>query len=216
MRIQRSGHHRGIVTVIQWLLVDYGETISTPLPAETITDLAGMVGLPHQEFKRRYWQERPGYDLGQSPATYWSHVLDRDPDELASILVRLTRTDVLGWLHLNTITLQTVLAYARQTGVGLAVLSNAPEPLAAAIDRCRWSQQFTHRFYSARLRYAKPDPAAFTTVLSKLNADPRDVLFVDDNAANTLAAAELEMPSITFTSAAALGHELQLISASRR
>ena len=201
--------------MIHWLLVDYGETISTRLPADTVNDLAALAGLQRDEFLHRYWQARPAYDLGQPPATYWSHVLDRDPDDLAPVVDRLTRTDVHGWLRLNSLTLSTLLTHARRSGVRLALLSNAPEPLAAAIERCYWSRRFTHRFYSCRLRQAKPDPAAFTTVLTQLDADPRDVLFVDDRAANTLAAAELGMPTITFTSASALGRELRLTTARR-
>jgi putative hydrolase of the HAD superfamily len=194
----------------QWLLVDYGETISTPLPADTVNALADMAGIPRDRFLKRYWQARPAYDLGQPPTTYWTHVLQRDPDGLAPIVARLTRTDVHGWLHLNSLTLSTLLAHARRSGVRLALLSNAPEPLAAAIDRCDWSRHFTHRFYSCRLRRAKPDPSAFTAVLSHLEADPRDVLFIDDKASNTLVAAELGMPSITFTSASTLRRELRL------
>jgi putative hydrolase of the HAD superfamily len=196
--------------MIQWLLVDYGETISTQLPADTVNDLAYLAGMQRDKLLHRYWQARPAYDLGQPPATYWSHVLQRDPDDLAPVLDRLTRTDVHGWLHLNSLTLTTLLTHARRDGVRLAVLSNAPEPLAAAIERCDWSRHFTHRFYSCRLRRAKPDASAFTTVLTHLEADPRDVLFIDDKAANTLAAAELGMPTITFTSADTLGRELRL------
>jgi putative hydrolase of the HAD superfamily len=196
--------------MIEWLLVDYGETISTPLPADAINDLADLAGMPRGEFLHRYWKERPAYDLGQPTTTYWSRVLDRDPDELAPVLVELNRTDIHGWLHLNSLTLRTLLAHACRTGVRLALLSNAPEPLAAAIERSSWSRHFAHRFYSCRLQRAKPDPSTFTTVLTHLQADPRDVLFIDDKVANTLAAETLGMPTITFTSANTLGRELRL------
>jgi putative hydrolase of the HAD superfamily len=108
-----------------------------------------------------------------------------------------------------------LLTHARQNGVRLALLSNAPEPLAAAIDRCSWSRHFTHRFYSCRLGHAKPEPAAFTTVLTQLDADPRDVRFIDDKVTNILAAAELGMPTITFTSPSSLSRELRLTAASQ-
>jgi hypothetical protein len=95
--------------MIRWLLVDYGKTISTRLPAGTVDDLAALAGLPRDEFVHRYWQARPAYDLGQPPATYWSHVLHRDPDDLAPVVDRQTRTDVHGWVHPNSLTLITLL-----------------------------------------------------------------------------------------------------------
>jgi putative hydrolase of the HAD superfamily len=198
--------------VIEWLLVDYGEVISLPLPDDTSNELASLAGQNPAEFLQRYWQARPAYDLGQAPATYWSQVLGRDLTNQTPSADQLTRVDVHGWLRLNSLTLRSLLSCTRRTGSRLALLSNAPEPLAAAIDRCHWSRHFTHRFYSCRLRYAKPDPAAFTSVLAHLAVDPNDVLFVDDRADNTLAAAGLGMRTITFTTARALERELRVLS----
>ena len=50
--------------VIEWLLVEYDEVLSTPPPDDTITELAALAGQNPAEFLQRYWQERPGYDLG--------------------------------------------------------------------------------------------------------------------------------------------------------
>ena len=93
---------------------------------------------------------------------------------------RLTSIDVHGWLRLNPLTLRTLFGYAQRTGAPLALLSNAPEPLARAIDRSPWSQHFDHRYYSCRLGAAKPDPRAFQLVLSDLGVPPDEVLFIDD------------------------------------
>jgi putative hydrolase of the HAD superfamily len=195
--------------MIDWLLVDYGETISTPLPAGTVSELASLAGQDPDEFRQRYWHARPDYDLGQAPEIYWSRVLDRDLSDLTPLINTLTRIDVHGWLSVNASTIRTLLAHARRNGTRLALLSNAPEPLAAAIDRSPWSRHFTHRFYSCRLGYAKPDPAAFTTALAHLGSDPHRVFFIDDRTANTLAANRAGMPAINFSSAAALARDLR-------
>jgi putative hydrolase of the HAD superfamily len=94
----------------------------------------------------------------------------------------------------------------------LALLSNAPEPLARAIDHCFWSRHFDHRYYSCRLAAAKPDPQAFQIVLHDLGVQPGEVLFIDDRADNTLTARDLGMHTITFASASALDRDLQLIT----
>ncbi|HSZ38559.1 MAG TPA: HAD family phosphatase [Trebonia sp.] len=194
--------------MIRHLLVDYGEVISTPLPEETITDLAALAGQPRAAFLDRYWRHRPDYDLGQPDTEYWSQVLERDVSGSSQVVNQLTNVDVYGWLRLNPRTLPTLLSYTRRTGTPMALLSNAPEPLAQGIDVLRWPQYFGHRYYSCRLGTAKPDPRAFQLVLNDLGVQPGEVLFIDDRAENTRAARDLGMHTITFTSATALGREL--------
>jgi putative hydrolase of the HAD superfamily len=160
----------------------------------------------------RYWQHRPAYDLGQPPAEYWSEVLARDLSRSPQLVDRLTDVDVHGWLRPNPLTLPTLLRRVRRTGIQLALLSNAPEPIAQAIDHSRWSQHFDHCYYSCRLDAAKPDPRAFQIVLRGLGAKPDEVLFIDDRAENTAAARNLGMRTITFTSASALDRELCLVA----
>jgi putative hydrolase of the HAD superfamily len=194
--------------VIDWLLVDYGEVLSRALPKATFTELAATADLRCDEFRERYWRCRPDYDRGQTPLRYWSVVLDRDLTRQRRLVERLTAVDVKEWSHLNSATLRTTLNTARRTGTRLALLSNAPEPLADAIEHSEWVRHFDHRFYSCRLRRLKPEPGAFTDALSIMDAAPEHVLFIDDRAENTAAAADLGMSTITFTSADALHHQL--------
>jgi putative hydrolase of the HAD superfamily len=198
--------------MIRRLLVDYGEVISTPLAQSTITDLAALAGQPRATFLGRYWRHRPAYDLGQPAAQYWSQVLDRDLSGSPRVVDRLANIDVHGWLRLNPLTLRTLLGHACRIGARMALLSNAPEPLARGIDRLRWSGHFDRRYYSCRLAAAKPDPRAFQLVLGDLGAQPGEVLFIDDRAENTRTARDLGMHTITFTSARALDRELRLTS----
>lgn len=184
--------------MIRRLLVDYGEVISTRLPENTITDLASLAGQPRDTFLDRYWCYRPAYDLGQPPAEYWSQVLARDLTMAPGVVDRLTNIDVHGCLRLNPLTLRTLVIDARRMGARLALLSNAPEPLARAIDHARWSRHFDHRYYSCRLGVAKPDPQAFQLVLTDLAVQPDEVLFIDDRAENTRTARDLGMHSITY------------------
>ena len=67
----------------RWVLADYGEVISDPMPAETIGELADLAGMQADEFRDRYWKFRPPYDLGQSDRAYWSAVLGHDRAENA-------------------------------------------------------------------------------------------------------------------------------------
>jgi putative hydrolase of the HAD superfamily len=194
--------------MIRHLLVDYGEVISAPLAGTAITELAALADQPRAVFLDRYWRYRPAYDLGQSATGYWSRVLDADLGGSPWVVDRLTSTDVQGWLGLNPLTLSTVQGHASRAGARLALLSNAPEPLARAIDHLPWSQRLEQCYYSCRLGAAKPDPSAFLLVMSDLGAQPGEVLFIDDRPDNTRTARDLGMQAITFTSASALRREL--------
>jgi putative hydrolase of the HAD superfamily len=194
--------------VIEWLLVDYGEVLSMAPPEATFTELAAIAGLHPDEFRERYWQCRPDYDRGQTPERYWSGVLDRDLTLQRSVVERLTTVDIDGWSHVNSETLRVTLNFARHNRLRLALLSNAPEPQADAIEDSHWAHHFDHRFYSCRLRRIKPEPGAFTEALSTMGAPPERVLFIDDRAENTAAAADLGIATITFTTASALHHQL--------
>jgi putative hydrolase of the HAD superfamily len=196
--------------MIRRLLVDYGEVLSAPLAEDAIADLAALAGQPRATFLDRYWGLRPAYDLGQPATEYWSAVLDRDLGGSPRVVDRLTRVDVRGWLRRNPLTLRALVGHAHRTGARLALLSNAPEPLARAIDHLHWSRRFDHRYYSCRLGVAKPAPEAFRLVISDLGAQPGELLFIDDRAENTRAARDLGMRTITFTSAGDLDRELRL------
>ena len=192
----------------RWLLSDYGEVISRPLPAETIRELADLAGQRADGFRDRYWKFRPPYDLGQSDCAYWSAVLGRELEAEPQLVAAMVAVDVAGWMTLNPRTLPALVKFGTQAGVRLALLSNAPEALATAIDQSGWSRSFDRRFYSCRLGLAKPDSAVYEAVLDDLGATPQSVLFIDDRAENALAAAALGLRAVRFTSAELLAGQL--------
>ena len=193
--------------MITHLLVDYGEVMSKPPPAGTLQELAELGGLPTHELGRRYWHHRPDYDRGQTSEDYWSTVLRRPFTSVDPLLENLVATDVRGWLHLNPPTLRILVDIARR-GTQLALLSNAPHPQADAMDSCSWARLFAHRLYSCRLGIAKPDPSIFEQALDILGAAPERILFIDDKAANTRAAARLGLRTLTFSTPASLARTL--------
>jgi putative hydrolase of the HAD superfamily len=120
----------------------------------------------------------------------------------------MVRVDVAGWMTLNPQTLPALIRFMTHAGVRLALLSNAPEPLATAIDHSGWAPSFDRRFYSCRLGLAKPDSAVYKAVLDDLGATPQSVLFIDDRPENVLAAAPLGLQAVRFTSAEELPGQL--------
>lgn len=133
------------------------------------------------------------------------------PGEDEALLEDLVATDVGGWLSLD----EAAVAVVERAGRArhLALLSNAPHPLADRLDAQPWATLFPTRFYSCRLGVVKPDPAIFEAVLAALGAEAYQALLIDDRPANTAAAREAGLAAITFTSAADLDARLAALPA---
>jgi putative hydrolase of the HAD superfamily len=198
--------------VRSWVLFDYGAVLSTAQPEPDRRALLVAAGLDPDDgaatrrFWAAYWRDRPPYDRAElDPAAYWAGVLGRTP--AAAELGVLDALDVAGWCHPRPATLAVAAALARD-GVELALLSNAPASLAAAIDELPWMRVVPHRFYSCRLRATKPDPAAYTAVLDALAVDAGAVTFVDDRPENVGGARAVGLRALLFTDPAALAADL--------
>ncbi|MEU6740818.1 HAD-IA family hydrolase [Streptosporangium sandarakinum] len=179
-----------------WMLLDYGEVISLPQPPEDVTAMAVLADLDTETFLDRYWRHRDLYDRGRPSHAYWGDVLDRGFSEGDPLVAALDAADTASWSHLDPVSLEAIRALAGRHR--LALLSNAPEPMAAAIDRAPWAQAFDHRFYSCRLGLAKPDPEIFEKVLHRLGAEPDEVTFFDDRAVNVEAAAAVGIHAVLY------------------
>ena len=181
---------------MRWLLCDYGEVISLAPPAadrDRLVAAARWPGTRAAGFWAAYWLHRPDYDRADvTAAEYWTRVLGHEPDP--GTVAALTEVDTAMWLHPNRETLDAVA----DIQAGRAVFSNAPVKVAEGIDRQPWLDPFTLRFYSCRLRATKPDPAAYLAVLDELQAEPGDVVFVDDRPANVDAARALGLVAYLF------------------
>jgi putative hydrolase of the HAD superfamily len=189
------------------LLVDYGEVVSQSQPPEAISSMAELAGLERELFLERYWEHRPAHDQGGSAREFWSAVLGIELSD-EPLLDELVRQDVAGWSHLNPDTL-TVLSDAHRRGVRLALLSNAPHEVAAAVRADPALAIFDHLSFSAELGVVKPDPAAFRAVLEMLDLAPGEVLFIDDRPENVAAAIETGMRAVRFSSAERLADTLR-------
>jgi putative hydrolase of the HAD superfamily len=183
-------------------MFDYAGVLSHPPPDAAGAELAAAVGSTPGPFWPAYWADRAAYDTAKVDATtYWNEVSGRAlPQDLIDRLITL---DTRMWLYLNADTMALIEDLARRD-VPLALLSNAPLELARAIDEQPWAKLFRHRFFSADLGRAKPDPRVYTDVCARLGAVPAEVVFVDDRQENVDAALALGIDARLFTAAAAL------------
>ncbi len=82
----------------------------------------------------------------------------------------------------------------------LAILSNAADTLENTLQRLDITRHFNPIVNSHRIGAAKPDEAAFTITLDKLNAQPEQVYFIDDREVNITMAKAMGIQSHIFTS----------------
>ncbi len=185
-----------------WVLFDYGCVISEPQPEPDLAALAAAAAGSAAGLQEPYWRRRHAYDLSELDArSYWSEIGAalgvRYSDAALGELIRL---DSQSWLHLapGTVTLIGELAGA---SLRLALLSNAPVEVAAAIAALPVLRCFEHLLFSCHLGAAKPDPRCYHLTLDRLGARPDEVIFLDDRPGNVAAAAGLGIRAVHFTGA---------------
>jgi putative hydrolase of the HAD superfamily len=192
-----------------WVMFDYGCVICTPQPERELAAMAAVAGATLPEFVEAYWAPRIAYDRAEVGADeYWRAVagrLGRVWDGAAT--AELMDLDTASWMHLRPGTVRLIEDLAAR-GARIAMLSNAPQVLAAAIAALPLAGCFEHLLFSCDLRVAKPDPRCFGMALTRLAAEPADVIFIDDRAENVAAAARLGLRALRFTGAGALRAEL--------
>lgn len=150
--------------------------------------LAAELGVPESAFVPAYWTGRHAFDLGGDTGSYWSGVLGalgRDTDP--ALTRRLTAIDAQKWA---TLTEESAALLARLAGERLALLSNAPKPLADAVRAATWSTRMDRLAFSAELGLLKPDPAIYARADEVLDTRPDTTVFFDDRPENVAAARE--------------------------
>jgi putative hydrolase of the HAD superfamily len=180
------------------IILDYGGVLATLQPAADVEALAAELGPEASGWREAYWAHRRAFDLGEEAGPYWSAVAGRPLG--ADQVARLEDLDHASWSHPDPATLALVERLI-DGGTTVALLSNAPSGLAAAIDRLAWMEPVRPRFYSSRIGVAKPDPRAYRAVLEQLGADAGEAFFVDDRPDNVAGAERVGIPSMRFTSA---------------
>ncbi|MFG1944324.1 HAD family hydrolase [Nonomuraea sp. NPDC048826] len=185
-----------------WILFDYGNVLSLAQPAGATEAMAHAVGADPAAFHRAYWEHRLEFDRGTlTPAAYWTEAAGRPLSDTE--LDRLIAMDLASWSHPDEGSLA-ILRELRDSGHGVALLSNAPACIADGLDELPWIAAIPHRFYSARLGLVKPDQKIYAHVAAELAADPGDVLFIDDRADNVEGARAAGMRAVRYTDATAL------------
>jgi putative hydrolase of the HAD superfamily len=168
--------------------------------------LAALAGWPADQtadFETEFWARRAPYDAGEiTTHDFWSGLFHGESAAPpgSALLDALRSTDAEMWTHTDEAVLR-VLQTAHATGLRMIILSNAPHPLADALDSAPWcSTLISKAVYCARLGVNKPNPRAYEAALAAAGwPHPDNTLFVDDRRENCVAAARLGLRTLHFS-----------------
>ncbi|SEQ08829.1 HAD family hydrolase [Microlunatus flavus] len=192
------------------VVLDLGEVLASPGPL--LADLAAQAGLDERVLASAYWAHRDAHDRGTDADAYWRAVLAgagaaAGPDDVA-LRRALAATDARVWSTIRPDARRT-LAGLHDHGVRVAILSNAPHPMAQASRASDWARWVDDWFFSAELGLAKPDPAIYAAVTDTLGVAPGQVLFFDDRQVNIDAAVRAGWDAHLWTSPAVVDDTLR-------
>jgi putative hydrolase of the HAD superfamily len=196
------------------VVFDYGEVISLSPSEADRSALLAIAGCAPEPFWASYWQHRNGLDQGStSVPDYWAAVAaDLGVTWRASTVHALWVADFRSWLSVEPGTLDLV-EELYDGGTRLAILSNAGFDFSSPFRRSPMARFFERVFVSAEMDAIKPDPAIYTEVASELGIDLHDMVFIDNKATNTEAAANLGVAAHHFTTVEGLDAFLRSLAA---
>lgn len=182
------------------VVFDYGEVISRSPDDADRAALLAVSGCDAEPFWQSYWSHRDGLDQGTtSIVDYWALVAaDLGVTWGASTVHALWIADFRSWLSVEPGTLD-LIEQLHDGGTRLAILSNAGFDFSSPFRRSPMARFFERVFVSAEMDAIKPDPAIYAEVAAELGISLDRMVFIDNKAINTDAAAALGVTAHHFT-----------------
>jgi putative hydrolase of the HAD superfamily len=184
-----------------------------------VLDLGGVVCRFDPAARRAALEELTGMESEAIDEAIWGSGLDAaaergeiDPSTMRVLVAgalggRIDVTAIRTAWSYAFVPDETVLALVDRLTVPAVVFTNNGPLLSDCLDHelLRVRGRFSQVLCSWELGATKPDLEAFRAVTARLEADPADVLFVDDSDDNVTAAREVGWRAERFTGADALG-----------
>ncbi|WP_427007605.1 HAD-IA family hydrolase [Pseudarthrobacter sp. H2] len=175
----------------QWVLFDVGGVlIDAPLDFDefaTILDTADDGAL-----RTAFERNRAAYDAGGSASEFWGAVAaDLRPGPVPTeTVLRLVAAECRRWVAPSEAVTRLVHGL-RSAGYRLAILSNAPVELAAAMRASTLGAEFDVLLFSSEIGASKPAAESYLAALAALQSAPERIVFFDDRPENVESALRL-------------------------
>lgn len=195
---------------LQAVVFDYGMVLSgLPDPAAH-AEMRRITGLSYESLEALYWVDRHAYDRGDlTGLDYWRKLaadagLDLSPESIAE----LNGWDARMWTTFNPEMVAWHQAL-KARGITTAILSNMGDAVMESISGSfSWIADFDIPIWSYRHRMAKPEPAIYELLLTKLGTAPEKTLFLDDKLENIEVARQFGIVGLQFSTVEQLRRDL--------
>ena len=196
------------------VVFDYGEVISRSPSEADRSELLALSGCEAEPFWESYWRHRDGLDQGSiSIPEYWAIAAgELGTSWSASTVHALWVADFRSWWSVEPGTVD-LIEELHDGGTRLAILSNAGFDFSSPLRRSPMASFFERIFVSAEMDAIKPDPAIYAEVAAELGIPLDAMVFIDNKAINTDAAANLGVTTHHFTGVEGLGAFLRSLTA---
>ena len=186
---------------VKAVIFDYGGVLCLLPPDEKIEELAGLAGLPVDDFLRWFWYHRLSYDRGDlDDRTYWKAIANSagrreySSEQVAAFVEK----DCHFWLTFDEPMLEWNRTL-RAAGYKTAILSNMPESLGIHLrQHTKLFDEFDEVTLSYEVRSAKPEAKIYRSCLAGLGSRAGDALFLDDKEPNVHAAHATGLHSVVY------------------
>ena len=184
------------------VVFDYGEVISYSQSEVDRAKIVALAGVPSGQFWDSYWRDRDSLDRGTlSIPDYWAAMKERlHADWTPARIQELWIADLRSWLSINPDVFD-VLAELHDSGVRMAILSNAGFEYGSYFRYSPMAAFFERIFVSAEMGMLKPDAEIYEAVLSELGINAGQMVFIDNKETNVVAARAVGITSHVFLGA---------------
>jgi len=191
---------RGNRIRVRAVVFDYGLVLSLPQQPLAMEKMATLCGIELDRFSELYWKFRLPYDRADLDGpSYWKTVAREAGVSLTgSQIDELFPLDAWSWSRINPGSSRWV-KQLHGAGFRMALLSNMPLEISRYLTvHDSWHSSFDHLVFSCDVRRVKPEPEIYHDCLKKLQAEPQEVLFLDDRPENVEAANRLGIHGVLF------------------
>ena len=198
---------------VRFVVLDLGGVACRFDPGARLRAFARLTGRSEAEIHSAIWE---------SGLERQSELGEIDPVTLRSLLLAALDANIdaetlrAGW-SLAFDPDDEVLALVDRLAVPAVLFTNNGPMVDSCLDHelFRVRGRFAHVFLSWELGAAKPEPAAYTAVTTKLEVEGSQLFFVDDSPENVAAARALGWQAEVFTDVATLEQQLTVLDVFR-
>jgi putative hydrolase of the HAD superfamily len=183
--------------IVDIVLFDFGGVLAEKGFEEGLHAISARHGLEEADFYKLVLGviHTTGFITGHADEhAFWQTIRDktgiRDDDTILRNEI-LSRFILRPWMF-------DIIKKLREAGIGVAILSDQTNWLDELNERYDFFKLFDVVFNSYHLGKSKADPSHFSDTISRLNATPERLLFVDDTGAHCETARKVGINTIKF------------------